>query len=267
MQKQPLVRPYQRFQGTRHVCEFAERVPDLKRLHYLSTCYVSGRYAGAFGEDDLDVGQQFNNFYEESKFLAEVQVQQRRKAGLPVTVYRPAVVVGNSVTGETQKYDGLYFALQWLLRQRYIAVMPVVGDPSAFRFNIVPRDFVVDAIDALSANERSKDRVYQLADPHPLTIDELYREMERATGRRIVRVPITRSLAKLAIEKIPGVYQLLRIPSGAIDYLTQPTRYLTDHARADLGGTGIECPALTSYLPTLIDFMRSHPEVGSAAMV
>ena len=86
--------------------------------------------------------------------------------------------------------------------------------------------------------------------------------MERATGRRIVRVPITRSLAKLAIEKIPGVYQLLQIPSGTIDYLTQPTQYLTDHARADLGGTGTECPALTCFLPTLIDFMRSPPRGG-----
>lgn len=253
--------------GMRQVCDLAERAPSLERLHYVSTCYVSGHYAGPFGEDDLDVGQHFNNFYEELKFLAEVEVQQRRRAGLPATVYRPAVVVGDSTTGETQKYDGPYFALQWLLRQPRVALMPVVGDPTAFRFNIVPRDFVVDAIDALSANEHSRDRVYQLADPHPLTVDELYREMGRAMGRRIMRVPITRWLAKVAIEKIPGVYQLLRIPSGAIDYLTQPTQYLTDHARADLGGTGVTCPALPSYLPTLVDFMRRHPEVGSAAMV
>ena len=66
--------------------------------------------------------------------------------------------------------------------------MPVVGDPTAFRFNIVPRDFVVDAIDALSANEHSRDRNYQLADPHPLTVDELYREMGRAMGRRIMLI-------------------------------------------------------------------------------
>ena len=99
-----------------------------------------------------------------------------------------------------------------------------------------------------------------------MTIDELYREMERATGRRIVRLPITRSLAKLAIEEIPGIYRLLRIPSGAFDYLTQPTQYLTDHTRADLDGTGVECPALPTYLPTLVDFMRRHPEVGSSAM-
>jgi thioester reductase-like protein len=253
-------------EGTRHICDLAERAPSFKRLHYMSTCYVSGRYKGAFAEDNLAVGQQFNNFYEESKFLAEVEVQRRRRAGLPTTIYRPSIVVGDSTTGETQKYDGLYYALQWLLCQPRIAVMPVIDDPKAYWFNVVPRDFVLDAIDTLSANERSRGRVYHLADHRPLTIDELYRELERVTERRIVRFPLTLRLAKLAIEKIPGVYRLLRIPSCAFDHLTHPTRYLTDHTRADLDGTGIECPALPTYLPTLVDFMRRHPEVDSSAM-
>jgi thioester reductase-like protein len=253
--------------GTRHVLDLAERAGGLQRMHYVSTCYVSGRYTGPFGEGDLDVGQHFDNFYEETKFLAEVEVQARRRGGLPVTVYRPAIVVGDSTTGETQKFDGPYFAMQWLLRQPKVAVMPVVGDPTASRFNVVPRDFVVDAIDTLSADERSKDRVYQMADPHPLTVDELFREMARATGRRVVRVPITRRMAKLAIERVPGVYRLLRIPSDAVDYMTLPTHYLTDHTRADLDGTGVTCPPLPSYLPTLVEFMRRHPDLGAAAMV
>ncbi|MEZ5141055.1 MAG: SDR family oxidoreductase [Acidimicrobiales bacterium] len=253
--------------GTRHVCDLAERATGLQRLHYVSTCYVSGRYTGPFGEDDLDVGQHFDNFYEETKFLAEVEVQRRRQGGLPTSIYRPAIVVGDSTTGDTQKYDGPYFALQWLLRQPKVALLPVIGDPTAFRFNIVPRDFVVDAIDVLSADERSKDRVYQLADPRPLTVDELYREMGRATGRRIIRLPLTRRIAKFAIEKVPGVYGLMRIPSDSVDYLTHPTHYLTTNATADLDGTGVTCPPLPSYLPTLVEFMRRHPEVGAAAMV
>ena len=254
--------------GTRHVCDLAERADGLQRLHYVSTCYVSGRYTGPFGEDDLDVGQHFDNFYEETKFLAEVEVRARRAGGLPTTVYRPAIVVGDSTNGETQKYDGPYFALQWLLRQpKALAVLPVIGDPTASRFNIVPRDFVTEAIVALSADERSKDRTYQLADPRPLTVDELYREMGRATGRRILRVPLTRRLAKLAIEKLPGVEQVMRIPSDAVDYLTLPTHYLSANTQADLDGTGVGCPPLPSYLPTLVDFMRRHPDVGAAAMV
>ena len=254
--------------GTANVIQACEQAPEFRRLNYVSTCYVSGRYTGPFGEDDLDVGQHFDNFYEETKFLAEVEVRARRAGGLPTTVYRPAIVVGDSTNGETQKYDGPYFALQWLLRQpKALAVLPVIGDPTASRFNIVPRDFVTEAIVALSADERSKDRTYQLADPRPLTVDELYREMGRATGRRVLRVPLTRRLAKLAIEKLPGVYQVMRIPSDAVDYLTLPTHYLSANTQADLDGTGVGCPPLPSYLPTLVDFMRRHPDVGSAAMV
>ena len=101
-----------------------------------------------FAETDLDEGQTFNNFYEETKYLAEVEVRDGWPAGLPATIYRPAIVVGDSRTGDTQKYDGPYFAIQWLLRQPRIAIMPVVGDPTSTRFNVVPRDFVVDAIAA-----------------------------------------------------------------------------------------------------------------------
>lgn len=252
--------------GTRNVLDLAEQCGSLDRFQYVSTCYVSGRYAGPFAESDLDKGQAFNNHYEETKFRAEVLVQERMRGGLPATVYRPAIVVGDSTTGETQKYDGPYYALQWLLRQPRIAVMPVVGDSTAFRFNIVPRDFVVDAIAHLSGDGRSKGRVYQLADPNPLTVAELYTEMGRATGKRIVRVPVTRGLAKFSIDRLPGVNQLLRIPSSTIDYLTHPTHYLTNN-QSDLDGSGVSCPSVPSYLHTLVDFMRRHRDISSAAMI
>jgi thioester reductase-like protein len=253
--------------GTRHVLDFAERCAGLQRFQYVSTCYVSGRYAGPYAETDLDKGQSFNNFYEETKFLAEVDVQHRMAGGLPASIYRPAVVVGDSTTGATQKYDGPYYALQWLLRQPRIAVLPVAGDATAFRFNIVPRNFVVDAIAHLSGEDRAKDKVYQLADPAPLTVDELYTEMATATRRTVIRIPITRALAKFAIDHVPGVYQLMRIPSSTVDYLTHPTHYLTTNASTDLEGTGVTCPRVPTYLPTLVDFMRTHPDITSAAMI
>src|SRR5690348_4559251 len=99
--------------GTRHVLDTLQRCPKLTRLHYFSTCYVSGRYAGPFGEDDLEVGAPFNNFYEETKHLAEADVRRRMSAGMPGTIYRPSIVVGDSHTGETQKFDGPYFIMQW----------------------------------------------------------------------------------------------------------------------------------------------------------
>ncbi len=251
--------------GTHNVADLAERAGNLEMFQYVSTCYVSGRYAGPFREGDLDVGQRFSNFYEETKFLAEVEVQKRRDRGLPTTIYRPAVVVGDSGSGETQKYDGPYYALQWMMRQGRWATMPVIGDPSLHRFNIVPRDFVVDAIAALSALDRSAGRVYQLADPRPLTVAELYAAMAEAVGCRIVPVHIPASVARFAIDRIPGVYKLLRIPASTIDYVTHPTYYLTDN-QADLEGSGVACPPLRTYLPRLVDFMRRNPHISPEAM-
>ncbi|HVS31665.1 MAG TPA: SDR family oxidoreductase [Thermoanaerobaculia bacterium] len=251
--------------GTHHVLDFAERCPKLRRLHYVSTCFVSGRYPGLFRETDLEKGQTFNNYYEETKYLAEVEVQARMRGGLPGTIYRPSSVVGDSMTGATQKYDGVYFVMQWLMRQPKIAILPVVGRPREYHFNAVPCDFVVDAIAGLAPVPESLGQVYNLADPAPLTVDETIRAVASATGRLVVRVPLPRAVAKGALDHVPGMYRLMRIPSASVDYFVHPTEYDTTNLRRDL--PGVKIPNLRDYLPRLVEFVRAHPEIGSAAMV
>jgi nucleoside-diphosphate-sugar epimerase len=252
--------------GTRNVLDAITRCPGLERLHYFSTCYVSGRYAGPFGEDDLEVGAPFNNFYEETKHDAEVEVRRRMAAGLPATIYRPSIVVGDSRTGETQKFDGPYFVMQWLLRQRKFAVLPLAGDPTVTRVNVVPRDFIIDAVGYLSGHPHSRGRTYQLADPHPLTVAEMVDTLAHATGRKLIKVGLPRKVAKGALAHVPGTYKLMRIPPEAVDYYAHPTHYLTDHTQADLAGSGIHLPPFSSYVDRLVEFMQRHPEIGSAAM-
>jgi nucleoside-diphosphate-sugar epimerase len=253
-------------EGTRHVLDVAERCPGLERLHYMSTCYVSGRHPGVFAEDDLEVGQAFNNHYEETKHLAEREVRARMRGGLPATIYRPAITVGDAATGVTQKYDGPYFAIQWLVRQPgRLALMPVVGDLTA-QINVVPRDFVVDAVAWLSGQPGSKGKTYQLADPAPLSAREMIAAFAPALGKRVVLLPLGVKVAKFAIERVPGVYRLLRIPSSLIDYFVHPTRYDTRNASADLAGSGVACPPFTSYVDRMVAFVRANPGVGAAPM-
>ena len=252
--------------GTQHTLAFALDCRRLRRFQYVSTCYVSGRWRGTFTEGMLEEGQEFNNFYEATKQLAEVAVRQSMRLGLPATIYRPAIVVGDSTTGMTQKYDGPYFALQWLLRQPRVAVMPVVGESRRYEFNVVPRDFVVDAIAQLSGRIESLGRTYALADPRPLTVDALLDELARATGRRMIRVPLPLGLAKGMISHVPGVHALMRIPAPAVDYFVHPTHYDTTNTGTDLASSGIECPSFPSYADRLVAFMRAHPEIGSHAM-
>jgi thioester reductase-like protein len=252
--------------GTRNVLDFAEGAPKLRRLHYVSTCYVSGRYAGLFSEDDLEKGQSFNNYYEETKYLAEVEVRERMRGGLPATIYRPAMVVGDSRTGITQKYDGPYFVIRWLLRQPFIAVLPVVGKPSVTHANWVPQDYIVDAMSYLSGLDTSAGTVYQLADPEPLTVSELIELLGHATRRIIVRIPLPIAFTKFAIDRVPGVYRLMQIPSPAIDYFVHRTVYTCANTLADLEGSGLKVPPIPTYVDRLVDFVRSHPGIGSSPM-
>jgi thioester reductase-like protein len=252
--------------GTRNVLRFAAGCDALERFQYVSTCYVSGRYAGAFAESDLVKGQEFNNFYEETKFLAEVQVREWMEKGLPVTIYRPSIVVGDSRTGATGKYDGPYYVIRWLLKQPGVALMPVVGNPRRVRLNVVPSDFVISAIDHLSGVEDSKGVVYQLADPDPPTIAEMLDRIVRAVDKPVLRVPTLRPLAKGALGHVPFLERIMGIPPAAIDYFVHPTFYLTDNTRRDLAGTGIEVPPFGSYVDRLVEFVRRHPEIRSKAM-
>ena len=253
--------------GTERVLEFCRTRERFDRLQYVSTCYVSGRHAGRFSEDDLDTGQEFRNHYESTKFEAEALVRRAMAEGLPATVYRPGIVVGDSRTGETQKYDGPYYLATFLRRQpRWGAVMPAVGDADSVRFCLVPRDFVVDAMDALSVLDRSVGRTYALTDPHPPTVRELVTTFGRHLGRRIVWLPLplgpTRALAAL-----PGVERLLGIPAESLDYFASPTTYDTAQTSSDLEGTGVRCPSFDSYAGRLLDYMVEHPEIDAAAMV
>ncbi len=251
-------------EGTRNVLDFASECSQLERFQYVSTCYVSGRHCGIFRESDLDKGQQFNNFYEETKFLAEVDVQAHRKNGLPTTIYRPSIVVGDSRTGATQKYDGPYYTTQWLMRQpSFLALMPSVGDPSRVRINLVPSDYVVGAIEELAGLEVSRGKVYQLCDPEPLTGEELLTECARSTGRNVVRISVPLKLGKWLMRSFPLLYSIVRIPADVMDYFVHPTHYTNDHAIADIN---LEVPRVRDYFPRLIDFQRRHPE-GLGAMV
>jgi thioester reductase-like protein len=255
-------------QGTHHMLDFAQQCPNLNRFQYVSTCYVSGRYDGIFTENDLVKGQTFNNYYEETKYLAEVEVQRQMNRGLPTTIYRPSIVLGDSETGETQKYDGPYTFFQWILRQpESVAVVPVVGRPTQYEVNVVPRDFVIDAIAYLSALDSSEGKVYQLCDPNPPTVEEVLTITKEVTGRRLLRIPLPKSVAKGSLKYFPGLQSLMQIQPEAVEYFVQPTRYNCDNKLRDLAGSDISCPPFHSYAQRLIDFMQENPVPSNGVMI
>jgi thioester reductase-like protein len=252
--------------GTDRVLDVCRSLPDLERLHYVSTCYVSGRHAGRFGEEELEVGQEFRNHYESTKFDAELLVRKAMAAGMPATIYRPGIVVGDSRTGETQKYDGPYFVATFLRRQPLpVAVVPKVADPDQVRFGLVTRDFVIAAMARLSTMPDSVGKTYALTDPDPPTVRELVDAFARRLNKRVVWVPLPLPVTRAAVS-LPVAEQLLGLPVEALDYLASPTTYDTTNTVTDLAGTGLTCPRFDDYADRLLGFMLEHPEFGSAAM-
>lgn len=252
--------------GTANVLQACQQAPDLRRLNYVSTCYVSGAHNGVYTESDLDTGQSFQNHYEHTKFEAEVLVRDAMEAGLPATVYRPGIVVGDSTTGETQKFDGPYFVANFLLMQPHHAVVPRVADPDRIQFSLVPRDFVVAAIDELSVLPDAIGKTYALTDPDAPTVRQMIDEFCRLLDKEPhwVRVPLRLTRTVLGL---PGMERLFGFPEEAMAYMAHPTVYDTTNATRDLAGVGIACPRFIDYAPTMMDFVKAHPEISSEAMV
>ena len=146
----------------------------LERLNYVSTAYVAGTRTGTVYEHELIMGQQHKNHYESTKFQAEVWVREYLDK-VPTTIYRPAIVVGDSQTGETQKFDGPYYILRTFQRMGR-APLPQFGRSEA-PFNVVPVDFIVDAIAAAAGDEAAVGETLHLVDPEPVTAAELFKAL------------------------------------------------------------------------------------------
>src|SRR5256885_7810910 len=154
--------------GTGNVLEVCAGCKKLERLNYVSTAYVAGDRKGVVYEHELALGQGFKNHYESTKFQAELWVRDAMSR-VPVTIYRPAIVVGDSQTGDTQKFDGPYYMLRTISRaDRWGRPMVQFGRANA-AFNVVPVDYVVAAIVAAAGGPNSVGETLHLVDPEPLS--------------------------------------------------------------------------------------------------
>ncbi len=245
-------------EGTRNVNEFAKSVEGLERYNYISTCYVAGKRPGRIFETELQHDAGFRNHYEETKYLAEMEVENRKEL-VRTTIFRPSVVVGDSETGETPKYDGIYFLIQYLRKAPGLLRFVNVGN-SQVRLNLVPVDFVVSAIATLSEDERALGKTIALADPAPLTTSELFDEIAQALSgsTSVVRPPASLVERSLMMSISPGITGL---PHSAVPYFFLSQTYDTAAANELLGPHHLACPDFRSYVGNLIDFVNKHPSL------
>ena len=246
-------------EGTRRMLEFGEhcqRRGGLRRLCYVSTAYVAGEHAGLFSEDDLDVGQQFRNAYERSKFEAEGLVSEWH-ARLPITTLRPSIVVGDRDSGWTNSFNVLYWPLRAFARGAYVA-LPARRDAPV---DVVSVDYVADAIFALSQTPEAEGSTYHLtAGAKATTVGELVElataYFERPAPRLVAPGPYRRLVHPLLVRASRDERYRRALERSEIffPYFAMAVRYDDRRARVALRRSGIAPTPLRSYFDQLVGF-------------
>ena len=245
-------------EGTKNVNEFVKTLKNLRRYNYISTCYVAGKRVGEILENELDHDAGFRNFYEETKYLAEAEVESL-KPNFPVTIFRPSVVVGDSASGETVKYDGIYYLINYLRKAPTLLRVLNVGNNNV-RLNLVPVDFVVESIAVLASDDNAKGKTIALADPNPLTTAELFDAIAMdMTGRKSEFSPPVK-LAEWFLHT-PISPPITGLPHHGVPYFFLSQSYDTSVADQLLEPHGIACPNFASYVSNLLDFVDEHPKL------
>jgi NAD(P)-dependent dehydrogenase (short-subunit alcohol dehydrogenase family) len=251
--------------GTRHLLEVTEQLAP-EWLHHVSSVAVAGDHAGPFSERDFDLGQRLPSPYQASKFEAELLVRQRSRT--PWRIYRPAVVVGDSRTGDMDKIDGPYHFLPLIARLAALPGRLPLVVPEFGATNLVPVDYVVAALDHLMHADAPGGGTYHLASPVGQTLAQVYDAFARAADAPRVRLttpgwtgaPLRRlgGVTAGVLDRLTGgpdvreaVLAELGVPADVLPHLALPATIESGDTRAALVGSGITVPDFPDYADVL----------------
>ena len=257
-------------EGTRHAVDFAKAV-GAGHFHHVSSIAAAGLYEGVFREDMFSEAEGLDHPYFSTKHESEKIV--RTECKLPWTVYRPAVVVGDSQTGEMDKIDGIYYFFKLIQRLRQILPpwMPSVGLEGG-RINIVPVDYVVAALDHISHGRREGGECFHLVDPVGYRVGDVLDILSKAAHAPRMNLFVNAALlgfipksvkkGLMAVAPVRRVYraimQDLGLPEDMMSFVNYPTRFDCRETTAALKGSGITCPNLKDYAWRLWDYWERH---------
>ncbi|MGV9710545.1 SDR family oxidoreductase [Gordonia sp. NPDC003424] len=250
--------------GTSRVADFA--LAHGAMLHHVSSIAVAGDHRGTYTEHDFDTGQGFPSPYHRTKFEAEKVVRERE--GLRWRVYRPSVVVGDSRTGEMDKVDGPYYFFGNLKHLGHLPSALPLPMPDLGSVNIVPVDFVAQAIVALMTVDPTRSGlVYHLGDPRRRTITAMYNAIAPGfhgpRGYDVIPNLLVEPFLRLAGTGPLRVGRDLLaaqqgIPPALLDTLSLPVDFRSDETLAALHAHGICLPDLDEYGPRLYSYWADH---------
>jgi NAD(P)-dependent dehydrogenase (short-subunit alcohol dehydrogenase family) len=259
--------------GTEHAVALANEI-KAGLFHHMSSIAVAGNYEGVFREDMFDEAKDYlDHPYMQTKHESEAYV--REHCTMPWRAYRPAIVLGDSKTGEIDKIDGPYYFFKLLQRMRSMLPpwMPTIGIEGG-RVNMVPVDFVVDATDhiAHSADKTLNKRAFHLTDPAPLRIGDSLNIFARAAHAPQMTMRINAALFGFIPQSVmkgmmalPPVRRIknavmkdLGIPDDVLGFINYPVRFDCRDTLKALEGTKIAVPELDTYAARLWDYWERN---------
>jgi NAD(P)-dependent dehydrogenase (short-subunit alcohol dehydrogenase family) len=251
--------------GTRNTVALANALGAT--LHHVSSVAVAGEQRGLFREDHFAEGQKLPSPYHRTKYDAEAIV--RDEATVPFRVYRPAVVVGDSRTGEMDKIDGPYYFFTAIKKVRHLLPewVPLLG-PELGWTNIVPVDFVAAALDHIAHQPGLDGQAFHLTDPRGIRVGEALNAFARAASAPRLAIRVDTALLDLLpkgvfsmLMKLPQLREVRRtvladlgIPEEVIGHMALVPQFDTRDTERALAGSGIAVPALESYADKLWDY-------------
>lgn len=257
-------------EGTRAVIGLARRLDAT--LQHVSSIAVAGEHPGEFTEADFDIGQRLPTPYHQTKFEAEQLV--RSEPGLRYRVYRPAVVVGDSRTGAMDKVDGLYYFFPLLAKLAVLPGFTPVMLPATGRTNVVPVDYVVEAIVELMHADGRDGQTFHLTAPKTIGLPDIYRGVARAAGLPPLRATVPGGLAAPVL-KVGGrarvwrnmVATQLGVPGEVLDLVDLKPTFSSDATREALkqaGAATVDVPSFADYAPRLWQYWAANRDLDRA---
>lgn len=249
--------------GAREAIEFAVSCKNLECLVVHSTAHVAGNRRGNVLEEDLKAGQSFRSVIEETKGRAE-KLAREAMGRVPIAVVRPSTVVGDSRTGEVDRFDGPYLLFLLVVTSPSDLPLPLPGRGDEL-LNLVPIDWVARAAVAIGRDARAVGRTFHLVDAEPLAARRVFELVARAGGRRGPRGSFPANIAK-ALLRTPGLDRIVKSPRVFIETLTTDVRYDARQADELLGSLGVEpCPPLETYVDKLVSYIQERAQNRRAA--
>jgi thioester reductase-like protein len=239
--------------AVREVLEFARLCTSLKCLVAHSTAQVAGNREGTVLEAELKNGQSFRNVVEETRARGERMLRASMDR-VPIAILRPAIVVGDSTTGEIDRFDGPYLLVVLILTAPPDFALPLPGRGDA-PLPLVPVDYVARAAHAIGRDARAPGRTFHLVDPSPLPARRVFELVAQAGGRRSPRGFIPANVTK-ALLRTPGLERFAKSPRGLLHTLGTNVSFDARNTTELLRGTDIRCPPLESYIGRLVQYVQ-----------